>query len=189
MLTQEQMDIINLAGQAKDTPFATYKLELDSNENVKESKEQQQKIPEFFNPTYNHPAQFKYQAPTKPVQATDPQTVAPKQSEQEKHEVIHFSPEEQDEENYQYQHENLKYYSESSLAILRDLNQEHYSVVSDPSFMPHDLVKMNKELHASAASVDRAHLVQSMLSCQSTNSAHHKSLVRPIQMKILAGYP
>jgi membrane-anchored protein YejM (alkaline phosphatase superfamily) len=78
MLTQEQMDIINLAGQAKDTPFATYKLELDSNENVKEFSEQQQKIPEFFNPTYNHPAQVKYQAPTKPVQATDPQPVAPK---------------------------------------------------------------------------------------------------------------
>lgn len=53
-------------------------------------------------------------------------------------EAVHFDPLEQDEENYEYHHENMFYFDGSTVEdnILEDLRKEQLDNISDCSFMP-----------------------------------------------------
>jgi hypothetical protein len=91
-------------------------------------------------------------------------------------EVIDFNPEMQDEENYQFHLENLNHYSDSSHSILYDLNQEHYSQVSDASFLP---TAMKFVFNQTAASVDRCHMMNSVFNCSTNSVQQRASLIKP----------
>ena len=52
---------------------------------------------------------------------------------------LHFNPDEQDEENYQFQHKNEMYFNEVDSidhVLVDDLAQENFEGISDASFMP-----------------------------------------------------
>jgi hypothetical protein len=43
---------------------------------------------------------------------------------------MHFNPDEQDEENYRFQHENVNHFQFSELDMLADLDAENFDCVS-----------------------------------------------------------
>ena len=137
LLTKAQLDIVNLNGQpdgslrVRSNSNSQYRLDNNA-ENIPEEKastKSTQKIQTFYAKMALHEQM---------TEQSDSDTEIKQLVGNHPAKAVHFDPLEQDEENYEYHHENMLYFDGSTVEdnILEDLRKEQLDNISDCSFMP-----------------------------------------------------